>query len=818
MSSYCNMFGGGVINNSNSSYIALTVNGNITLSWVTDFQNINTVVYNIMDITASGVYNITMPDATKTSVGQTVLFTNVGGVNSFSVLDNSGSNIFTLAAGNARYLYLTSNATPAGTWRSVPFAAGGPSVTSVGATSSTANITITGSPITSSGSFTFNIANDLAALAGFAAGTGVACRTGSNTWSLRTLTGTANQIAITNEAGVSGDPTVALASTITGITSLTVGNIVISANTIGTTNAGTITLGDFLVIPEAYGVQFDATNGTNYNLLVSGNQSFNQTYVWPTTAPATDQVLQYGGASTLQWATVTTFGGPSTVNAIAKYSNSSGSLENSGVLIDGSNNVTGANSLSAANLDIGVADANTISSISSNIKIIPNGANTVQIGVASGVPNDLVLMNGSSLVLNEPAISGSNFSSFAQPAISSNIFYDLPTVPPAVGNYMRINGTTPSTNPDMIWDDSVDNPNFLVNGSMAVWQRGTSFTSSTFFPNNNNVYTADCWKLQSNGNNVVSISQDIGPDNLISCCTSSWKATVVSANKKFGIVQFIEHDVAFNIIGFNTSLAFAAQASGITNLRCALIQWFGATDAPTSNIVSAWNASGTNPTLAAGWTYSNLVAGSIVNIPITSSWANYTVNPDGLHYYGPLGGLVNLAVFIWVDDTTIAMSSTLNLSAIKFEQGKYSTRFIAPSFADDLKNSKRYFQQDLPYGAATGTTGFPATPTSPITGESGCYWPVTSPVLTGVAYAKVHFEVEMRTAPTFVAYPWTTTTNTQRWSDNTGTDLAALSASTFALDSKGALIYNDVAAAGSLTTGGASVIIGHWYADAGFNS
>jgi hypothetical protein len=87
-----------------------------------------------------------------------------------------------------------------------------------------------------------------------------------------------------------------------------------------------------------------------------------------------------------------------------------------------------------------------------------------------------------------------------------------------------------------------------------------------------------------------------------------------------------------------------------------------------------------------------------------------------------------------------------------------------------------------------------------------------------VAYARIDFEVEMRTTPTLVTYPYTTTTNTNRWSDNTGTDLAALSASIYALDSKGALIYNNITAAGTITTAGNSTLIGHWYADSGFNS
>jgi len=57
-----------------------------------------------------------------------------------------------------------------------------------------------------SGNPTFVLANDLAALEALAS-TGIAARTGSDTWAQRTITGTANRIVVTNGDGVSGNPT-----------------------------------------------------------------------------------------------------------------------------------------------------------------------------------------------------------------------------------------------------------------------------------------------------------------------------------------------------------------------------------------------------------------------------------------------------------------------------------------------------------------------------------------------------------------------------------------------------------------------------------
>ncbi len=93
----------------------------------------------------------------------------------------------------------------------VQLSVGGGTVTSVGATSSTAALTIANSPITSSGSFTFGLDADLTAIAALS-GTGFAVRSAADTWVQRDIVGTSGNIAVTNGTGISGNPTIDLAA------------------------------------------------------------------------------------------------------------------------------------------------------------------------------------------------------------------------------------------------------------------------------------------------------------------------------------------------------------------------------------------------------------------------------------------------------------------------------------------------------------------------------------------------------------------------------------------------------------------------------
>ena len=130
------------------------------------------------------------------AVGSGLAIADAGGVagNPTVTLD---ATLVSLAAFNTNGL-LTQTAADTFTGRTLQAPAAGFSITN---------------PAGIAGDPTFALTNDLAALEGLAS-TGIPARTATDTWALRTITGTASQVTVTNGDGVSGNPTLSLPDSI----------------------------------------------------------------------------------------------------------------------------------------------------------------------------------------------------------------------------------------------------------------------------------------------------------------------------------------------------------------------------------------------------------------------------------------------------------------------------------------------------------------------------------------------------------------------------------------------------------------------------
>lgn len=123
MTTYLNPFTGQTVSPSQVGYEALTISVDTLLEWPVN-GNTSSVVANIIEVTAttSGL-KLIMPSAQQVSVGQASIITNIGST-TFTVVDNTGGTIISIASGISQYIYVTSNTTDAGAWATVTFGAG----------------------------------------------------------------------------------------------------------------------------------------------------------------------------------------------------------------------------------------------------------------------------------------------------------------------------------------------------------------------------------------------------------------------------------------------------------------------------------------------------------------------------------------------------------------------------------------------------------------------------------------------------------------------------------------------------------------------
>jgi len=123
--SYVSPFTGDVIQPTDVSYRAVTLSANTQLNWPSNSTTNSDYAARIMQVTASsGSLSMYMPPANQASVGNDALIRNIG-ANTFTVKDYAGTNtIVSVAAGESKYIYITTNPDAQGTWGVIAFGTG----------------------------------------------------------------------------------------------------------------------------------------------------------------------------------------------------------------------------------------------------------------------------------------------------------------------------------------------------------------------------------------------------------------------------------------------------------------------------------------------------------------------------------------------------------------------------------------------------------------------------------------------------------------------------------------------------------------------
>ncbi len=120
--SFTQVFGGTTIYPADVSYLALALTADIALNWPVGAGEGDSVVARIIDITPTGPFTVTLPDATAVSVGQTILFNNLG-PDTITIDNAAGNAILSIGAGEQWQAYLIDNTTIGGVWRTFRYGA-----------------------------------------------------------------------------------------------------------------------------------------------------------------------------------------------------------------------------------------------------------------------------------------------------------------------------------------------------------------------------------------------------------------------------------------------------------------------------------------------------------------------------------------------------------------------------------------------------------------------------------------------------------------------------------------------------------------------
>ena len=281
--------------------------------------------------------------------------------------------------------------------------------------------------------------------------------------------------------------------------------------------------------------------------------------------------------------------------------------------------------------------------------------------------------------------------------------------------------------------------NAIINGAMLIAQRGTSgsasFDSTTTPANDDDTYLLDRWLLLSDGDDIVDVSQDtdVPVGSLLSCALD-----VETINKKFGIFQIIEQKNCAHMIDGNVSLSFEAKVSDIAkldNIKAMIISWDSTADVVTSDIISAWNAEDTAPTLVSNWTIENTPA----NLGVTAAWAKYTIENIAID----TSGAKNIGVFIWSDGFSDTLAKFLYITNVQLEKNSVASEYDWRNIANELSLCRRYFTKSYDQNVEPGN----AT-------QVGMEYFYTSAINSADHTMRLgtRFPISMRSTPTIVVY------------------------------------------------------------------
>lgn len=238
--------------------------------------------------------------------------------------------------------------------------------------------------------------------------------------------------------------------------------------------------------------------------------------------------------------------------------------------------------------------------------------------------------------------------------------------------------------------------NRIINGSMGIAQRGTSFSSPA-----SGTYTLDRWIAQWGGAALTTVAQVAGPTGY----RYALQVTGTAGNTTAPIVQRIESYNCSDLSGQTVTIQANISVSSAQTVLWQLLY----------------------PSAQDNWSSATLIASGTWSATTTATV--FTATITGL----PSGATNGLQLAIAPQNGGAFTSGTITITGVQLELGSVATPFEVRSVGTELALCQRYYEKSYDTGTAPGSA----------TTDGACFFPAT----VANSFASFPFAVEKRIVP-----------------------------------------------------------------------
>lgn len=225
--------------------------------------------------------------------------------------------------------------------------------------------------------------------------------------------------------------------------------------------------------------------------------------------------------------------------------------------------------------------------------------------------------------------------------------------------------------------------NRIINGSMQIWQRGTSFAAI-----GTGIYSADRWKSTIAGTSTnLTASQDTSTPSLDFKYSLKYQQITTNATSvtEYATRQAIELANVQDLAGKSVTISFwyRSNLTGTHGVRIIPSGTTGGVDTSVAITVSAANT----------WEYKTVTTTALAAV---TSWGATADNATALIL--DIGFRVNT-----IGQTTVNANDYFNLVGVQLEVGTSATGYEYRQYGQELALCQRYFQLCAFHGVATST-------------------------------------------------------------------------------------------------------------------